>query len=99
VIIRRIEARDEAPWRALWDAYNRFYEREPSESVTRRTWTHILDATSDVYAIVAEREGDGVVGMANYIIHESTSALRPVCYLQDLFVDPGCRGGGVGVNC
>lgn len=48
-----------------------------------------------MYAIVAETEQD-VVGIANYVIHESTSALAPVCYLQDLFVDPERRGGGAG---
>ena len=93
--IRRIEARDEARWRELWDGYTRFYEREPAERLTRHTWARIMDAASPVYAIVAENE-HGVVGIANYIIHENASALTPVCYLQDLFVDPGKRGGGVG---
>jgi GNAT superfamily N-acetyltransferase len=96
VTIRRIETRDEARWRELWDGYTRFYEREPSEAVTRQTWARILDATSAVHAIVAEGEDGGVVGIANYIIHDSTSVLRPVCYLQDLFVDPAYRAGGVG---
>jgi ribosomal protein S18 acetylase RimI-like enzyme len=96
VAIRRIEARDEPRWRELWDGYCRFYEREPSEPLTRHTWARIMDASSPVHAIVAEREGSGVVGMANYLIHETTLALTPVCYLQDLFVDPACRAGGVG---
>jgi len=34
--------------------------------------------------------------MANYIIHEATSTPTPVCYLQDLFVDPDRRASGVG---
>src|ERR1700722_4224707 len=85
VTIRRVEARDEARWRELWDGYNRFYERKLSEAVTRHTWTRILDATSAVHAIVAERGGNGVIGIANYVMHEGTSVLRPVCYLQDLF--------------
>jgi GNAT superfamily N-acetyltransferase len=49
-----------------------------------------------VHAIVAEREGEGVIGMANYIIHENTWTLTPVCYLEDLFVDPARRAHGVG---
>ena len=48
-----------------------------------------------MYAIVAERDGR-VVGLAHYLIQESTSKLTPVCYLQDLFVDPNVRGGGHG---
>jgi GNAT superfamily N-acetyltransferase len=55
-----------------------------------------MDAASPVHGIVAERAGDGVIGIANYIIHENTSTLTPICYLQDLFVDPKVRGGGVG---
>ena len=94
--IRRIEARDEVRWRELWDGYCRFYEREPSAPVTRHLWARIMDAASSVHGIVAERADGVVIGIANYIIHENTSTLTPVCYLQDLFVDPQLRAGGVG---
>jgi GNAT superfamily N-acetyltransferase len=96
VTIRRVEACDEKRWRELWDGYCRFYEREPSEPITRHTWARIMDAASPVHGIVAESPADGVIGMANYIIHENTATLTPVCYLQDLFVDPGKRAEGVG---
>jgi GNAT superfamily N-acetyltransferase len=96
VSIRRIEARDEARWRALWEGYCRFYEHELIEAVTRHTWTRIMDPAAPVHAIVAERAGEGVIGMANYLIHENTWTLTPVCYLEDLFVDPDRRATGVG---
>jgi GNAT superfamily N-acetyltransferase len=96
ITVRRIEARDEARWRELWDGYTRFYEREPDEAITRHTWTRIVDAASPVFAIVAEQEDGTVIGMANYLVHENTSTLTPVCYLQDLFVDPRVRAGGAG---
>ena len=96
VAIRRAEARDEARWRDLWEGYCRFYERAPDEPVARRTWARIMDPASPVFAIVAERAGDGVVGIANYLLHENTATLTPVCYLQDLFVDPERRAAGVG---
>lgn len=95
MMIRCIERRDEARWRELWDAYTRFYEREPDEAITRGTWARIFDPATPIFTIVAERDGN-VVGIANYVLQESTSALRPVCYLQDLFVDPAARAGGVG---
>lgn len=94
--IRRIEARDEARWRELWDGYCRFYERPPDEAVANHTWARIMDAASPLHAIVAERASHEVIGIANYIIHENTATLAPVCYLQDLFVDPGCRAAGTG---
>ncbi|TKC92176.1 GNAT family N-acetyltransferase [Trinickia terrae] len=96
ITIRQIETRDEARWRELWDAYTRFYEREPGEAITRHAWARIFDPASPVFAIVAEDEGGKVIGIANYLVHESTSLLTPVCYLQDLYVDPQARAAGVG---
>jgi GNAT superfamily N-acetyltransferase len=96
VKIRRIEARDEPRWRELFAQYTRFYEREPDEAITRHVWSRIMDPAAPVYAIVAENDIDGVIGIANYLLHESTGSLTPVCYLQDLFVDPAMRGDGIG---
>ena len=94
--IRPVDARDEPRWRELFDGYTRFYEREPCEEITRRTWRLIMDAGSPVNAVVAVDAHDHVLGIANYLVHETTSALSPVCYLQDLFVDPSCRAKGAG---
>jgi len=94
--IRNIEARDEPRWRELWLGYCRFYEYAVSEAVTRHTWARIMDPAAPVHAIVAERAGAGVIGMANYVIHENTWSLTPVCYLEDLYVDPTERALGVG---
>jgi GNAT superfamily N-acetyltransferase len=96
LMIRAAVAADEQRWRELWDAYTRFYERQPVEPITCHTWARILDPAAPVYAIVAERAGAGVIGIANYVIQENTSALAPGCYLQDLFVDPAARAAGVG---
>jgi len=96
ITVRKIEPRDEQRWRELFDGYTRFYEREPSGAITNYTWARLMDEVSPVCAIVAEREDRGVIGIANYFTHDSTSALAPVCYLQDLFVDPELRSGGVG---
>lgn len=93
--IRPIEAGDERRWRELYDAYTRFYEREPVEAITRHVWSRIMDPSAPVYAAVAE-DGGRVIGIENYLLHESTSAIQPICYLQDLFVDPATRARGVG---
>jgi GNAT superfamily N-acetyltransferase len=74
----------------------RFYEREPSDAITRHALARIYDPASPVHAIVALDARGYVIGMANYLTHENTTQLAPVCYLQDLFVDPAFRGGDVG---
>lgn len=96
VTIRSLAPADEPRWRELFDGYTRFYEREPSEPITRHLWKRALDPTSAVYSIVAVDESALVIGIANYLVHENTTQLTPVCYLQDLFVDPERRRGGVG---
>jgi GNAT superfamily N-acetyltransferase len=95
VRVRPAEPADEARWRELFDAYTRFYEREPDLEISRQTWSRIQSPGSPVYAIVAEHDG-AVVGIANYLLHENTSSLHQACYLQDLFVDPAIRGRGIG---
>ena len=96
VTIRKICPEDESRWRDLFDAYNRFYGREPSEPVNRHAWERIMDPNSPVHAIVAHDATGRIVGIANYVIHEGTTQLTPLCYLQDLIVDEQERGGGIG---
>jgi GNAT superfamily N-acetyltransferase len=92
-IIRMAEAKDEARWRELWAGYVKFYRAEVSEDITANTWKRILDKTSNIDTLVAEREGH-VIGICNYLFHDSTWSTKQICYLQDLFVDPASRGGG-----
>jgi GNAT superfamily N-acetyltransferase len=93
VIIRTAEARDEARWRALWAGYVAFYRASVPEATTAATWARIRDPASPIESLVAERAGE-VVGLCNYVLHDSTWDTRPICYLQDLYVDPATRGGG-----
>jgi GNAT superfamily N-acetyltransferase len=93
LVIRKAEARDEVRWRALWAGYVDFYRAAVSEAVTAATWARILDPNSLIKALVAERDGE-VIGICNYVFHDHTWDTRPICYLQDLYVDPAKRGGG-----
>jgi len=93
IVIRPAAAKDEARWRKLWAGYIKFYRASVSEEVTANTWRAILDPKSNIEALVAEKDGE-VIGICNYLYHDSTWSLQPICYLQDLFVDPDARGGG-----
>jgi GNAT superfamily N-acetyltransferase len=93
VTIRPAEAKDEARWRELWAGYIKFYRASVSDEITTNTWSRILDPQSNIGALVAVRAGV-VIGFCNYLFHDNTWSMQPICYLQDLFVDPAARGGG-----
>lgn len=95
VVIEAAQPGDEAEWCRLWAGYNAFYEAEVPADVTARTWQRILDPASPVLGRVARREGK-LAGFSISVLHEGTWVTAPICYLEDLFVDPPCRGEGIG---
>lgn len=95
--IRMTEAKDEMRWRELWAGYLKFYRSELPNDVTTNTWKRILDPASNIDALVATRDGQ-VIGICNYLFHDSTWSNQQSCYLQDLYVDPNARGGGAAKN-
>ena len=86
---------DEAAWRRLWAAYCDFYETSVREAVTAATWRRMLDPGSPFIGRLAE-SGNAVCGFSVCVLHEGTWTTDPVCYLEDLFVDAGARGAGIG---
>ena len=97
--IRPVARQDFEQWLPLWDGYNAFYGRSGPAAldpeVTRITWQRFFDAYEPVHALVAEG-GGGLLGLAHYLFHRSTTAIQPSCYLQDLFTASAARGKGVG---
>jgi GNAT superfamily N-acetyltransferase len=97
--IRPVSRRDYDQWLPLWDGYNAFYGRSGattlSQEITAMTWARFFDAYEPVHALVAESGGE-LLGLAHYLFHRSTTAIEPVCYLQDLFTGEAARGKGVG---
>ena len=93
--VRRIEATDKERWLALWNNYLVFYKEILPESITAITWLRLLDPEFNCYGLVVENEG-GVQGITHYNFQNSTWAEHGYCYLEDLFVDPLVRGGGLG---
>jgi GNAT superfamily N-acetyltransferase len=97
--IRPVSRRDYDQWLPLWDGYNAFYGRSGattlSQEITAMIWARFFDAYEPVHALVAESGGE-LLGLAHYLFHRSTTAIEPVCYLQDLFTGEAARGKGVG---
>jgi GNAT superfamily N-acetyltransferase len=99
VRIRALERADQTAWRGLWDGYNAFYGRAGDsalpEAITAATWERFFEPAEPVHCLVAESQAQ-VVGLAHFILHRSTSRLKEVCYLQDLFTLARLRGQGIG---
>ena len=93
--IRFVNPTDFDQWNAMWQGYNRFYERPLAPEVTQTTWSRFFDADEPVHALVAEKEGQ-LLGLVHYLFHRSTSMIEPSCYLQDLFTAESARGRGIG---
>lgn len=92
--VRPPRVEDEAAWRGLWAAYNRFYRAEVPEAATVATWASLTTAReSAMFGRVATRDG-ALLGFATCLLHPSTWSTAPSCYLEDLYVDPAARGGG-----
>lgn len=94
-VIRPLRPTDHEGWRALWDGYLRFYRAELPGAVTDATWARLLDPAGPCRALCAE-DGGRLVGLCHSVVHATTWDIRPVWYLQDLFVAPAARGCGTG---
>ena len=99
ILIREVQPKDFANWKPLWDGYNAFYGRVGETAlpdvITGMTWARFFDGYEPMHALVAEDSGQ-LLGLAHFLFHRSTTALQPVCYLQDLFTVATERSRGVG---
>lgn len=95
VDVRDASADDHARWRELWSQYVAFYDATVADEVTTHTWNRIITSAEGVVGRVAVVGGE-VAGISVSVVHAGTWTKGPICYLEDLFVDPGHRGQGVG---
>ncbi|MFP6847618.1 MAG: GNAT family N-acetyltransferase [Pseudomonas sp.] len=93
--VRPISAADHAAWLPLWQGYLHFYKAEIAEATSAVTWQRFLDPAEPMHAALAWQDGRAV-GLVHFIYHRSCWTVGDYCYLQDLFVADGLRGGGIG---
>jgi GNAT superfamily N-acetyltransferase len=92
--IRPIAQSDKPRWLELFKEYIVFYKSNLSDEQYELTWNRI-NSEFNINGLLAEKDGQ-VVGFSHYIFRPSTWAVEDFCYLEDLYVDPKVRGGGVG---
>jgi GNAT superfamily N-acetyltransferase len=92
--IRPITLSDKDRWLELFKEYIVFYKSKLSDQQYELTWQR-LNSGFNINGLLAEVDGK-VVGLTHYIFRPSTWEVEDFCYLEDLFVDPAVRDGGVG---
>lgn len=95
--IRPLRATDRAEWQALYDGYQRFYDRVdlPQDFFDTAFARLMSDDPRDFHGLVAKQDGR-LVGLVHYVFHPNLWRPEGVCYLQDLFTLAQARGTGVG---
>ncbi len=98
IVITELRPADSERWSELWRLYLEFYETTlPPESYAE-AWERLLKPDEAVRGFGARRGSPDapLVGIAHYLFHAHGWMPQEVCYLQDLFVDPGLRSQGCG---
>lgn len=95
VHVRYLTPSDKPDWLGLFDAYIAFYEASVPPDVIEIAFARLLAAREQVGLVAAGDDGKPV-GIAHLLFHASTWSATSYCYLEDLYVDPAVRGGGVG---
>ncbi len=93
--IREVTKDDQQSWADLWKHYLEFYETACPADVYQTTWARIMDPDEPMYAVMAFDTGRAV-GLVNFLYHKSFWEVEDRVYLNDLYVDPFCRGAGIG---
>jgi GNAT superfamily N-acetyltransferase len=96
LLIRSLQASDEADWRRLWTLYLAFYETTVGEEVYQTTFERLVSGDANEYSGFIALVDDRPVGITHYLFHRHCWRVENVCYLQDLYVDAETRGTGVG---
>ncbi|MCO5129360.1 MAG: GNAT family N-acetyltransferase [Xanthobacteraceae bacterium] len=95
VVVRPVGEGERAAWQPLWSGYLTFYKTSVPAATSDVTWRRLHDPAEPMHLLGAYVDGK-LTGIVHYIFHRSTWTPGNYCYLQDLFVDDGARGLGLG---
>lgn len=89
-----VEAGDFEGWAELYAGYAAFYAVEQSEAMRETVWGWLMDPGHGTEGLVAEHDGR-LIGLAHFRAYPRPVTASLGGFLDDLFVDPAARGGGV----
>jgi GNAT superfamily N-acetyltransferase len=98
IVVKPITEQDRGRWAELWRGYLDFYETQLPPEIYDHTWQRLIAPEGSIHALGAclGSATAPLVGIAHYLFHAHAWTTKEVCYLQDLFVDPTVRHGGIG---
>ncbi len=94
--IRSLTEADRPVWEQMFQAYAEFYKTSIPPGGADQVWSWIFDPANDFWCDVAEDDNGNVIGFTQYQLMHRSLGGSMVCYLSDLYVDPGLRGKGAG---
>ncbi len=96
ITIRPLASSDRAEWQRMWKGYLGFYRTRLDAEMLALAFERLLaDRYGEFSGLLAEADGRPA-GLAHYLFHRHGWRREKVCYLQDLWVEPGFRGRGIG---
>ena len=95
MIVRPVRPEDRGEWGRLYAGYAAFYGVEQTEAMRDAAWGWLMDPGHSTEGLVADGEGR-LLGLAHLRPYARPLAASTGGFLDDLFVDPGARGRGVG---
>ena len=95
-VVDDLRETDQPAWTRLHGGYLDFYESTRPEEVSAVVWAWLMDPAHELQAIVARSHADAdPVGIAHFRPFVRPLQGSTACFLDDLFVAPEHRGGGV----
>jgi len=96
ILVRAITSKDAVSWRQLYCKYADFYTVHMTDDILDRTWGWLLDPAHPLEGFIAAGDDGALVGLVHYRPFPKPLLGQDAGFLDDLFVDPGRRGSGVG---
>ena len=97
VLVRAASNEDYEGWCPLYHGYAAFYKVPMDDEILQTTWSWIMDDSHEVEALLAFLEGENKpCGLAHVRRMPRPLGGNEIGFLDDMFVDPSCRGNNVG---
>ena len=91
---RALRKDDHAEWLSLYRGYADHYNVQLTPDGVASTWSWLMDEGHPLVGIAAVLDGQ-LAGLAHFRAMPSPLRGQEVGFLDDIFVDPSCRGNGL----